>query len=160
MSQENRTGIFLIHGLTGSPTEMAPVEKALRRAGYQTAVPLMAGHGAGHRELLATTWPQWRDGLRRDLRDFAQRCDEVIIVGLCVGGLLGLLLAADEKSVRGVVSLSPDLGFRLPSGMPWTRVLLPLAFRVPLLRRYGYWTQTPPYGLKNPRLQQIGRAHV
>ena len=155
MSHTNRTGVLLIHGLTGSPTEMAPVEKALRRAGYQTAVPLITGHGAGHKELLATTWQQWRDGLRRDIREFAQRCDEVVIVGLCVGGLLGLLLAAEEESVHGVVSLSPDIGFRLRGPMlPWTRVLLPLAYRVPILRRYGYWTQCHPYGIKNPRLQQ------
>jgi len=151
----DRTGVFLIHGLTGSQTEMSPLEKALRRAGYQTAVPLIAGHGAGHEELLATTWQDWRDGLRRDLHEFAQTCDEVMIVGLCIGGLLGLLLAADEEKVHGLVSLSPDLNFRMPGpGTPWTRFLLPLAYRVPWLMRHGYWTQKPPYGLKNPRLQR------
>jgi len=151
----NRTGVFLIHGLTGSPTELAPLDKLFRRAGYQTAVPLMAGHGVGHTELLATTWQDWRDGLRRELRELARTCDEVVIVGLCVGGLLGLLLAGEEEKVQGLVSLAPDLGFRVPGpSMPWTRFLLPLALHVPWLRRHGYWTQRPPYGLKNPRLQQ------
>ena len=151
----NRTGVLLIHGLTGSPTEMSPLDKALRRAGYRTAVPLIAGHGAGHEELLATTWQDWRDGLRRDLHELARTCDAVIIVGLCVGGLLGVLLAADEEKVQGLVSLSPDLNFRVPGpGTPWTRFLLPLAYRVPWLMRHGYWTQKPPYGLQHPRLRR------
>lgn len=151
----DRTGVLLVHGLTGSPTEMAPLEKTLRRAGYRTAVPLLAGHGAGHQELLATTWQDWRDGLRRELTELARTCDEVVIVGLCVGGLLGLLLAAEEERVQGLVCLSPDLGFRVPGpAMPWTRVLLPVAYHVPWLRRHGYWTQKPPYGVKNPKLQQ------
>ncbi len=155
MWRPEHTGVLLIHGLTGSPTEMAPLAKALRRAGFRTAVPLLAGHGAGHRELLATTWQDWRDGLRRDLRDLAQACDDVVVVGLCVGGLLGALLAAENSYVRGLVCLSPDLGFRVPGpATPWTRFLLPIAFRVPWLRHHGYWTQKPPYGLKNPRLQQ------
>ncbi len=154
MSHPPRTGVFFIHGLTGSPAEMAPLDKALRRAGYQTVVPLIAGHGAGHRELLATTWQDWHEGLRRDLREFARTYDEVVIVGLCVGGLLGLLLAGEEK-VRGAVALSPDLGLRVRGpATPWNRCLLPLAYRVPWLRRHGYWTQKPPYGIKNPRLQQ------
>ncbi len=155
VSRPNRTGVFLIHGLTGSPTEMSPLDKALQRAGYHTAVPRIAGHGAGHQELLATTWQDWRDGLRRDLHAFAQTCDDVVIVGLCIGGLLGVLLAADEEPVHGLVSLAPDLNFRMPGpGTPWTRFLLPLAYRVPWLMRHGYWTQKPPYGLKNPRLQR------
>ena len=160
MWHPHRTGVFLIHGLTGSPTEMAPLEKTLRRAGYQTAVPLIAGHGAGHKELLTTIWQDWRDGLRRELETLAQTCDEIVIVGLCAGGLLGLLLAAENDKVQEVVSLSPDLGFRVPGPMmPWTRFLLPVASHIPWLRRHGYWTQKPPYGLKNPRLQQrIARA--
>lgn len=134
---------------------MAPLDKVLRRAGYQTAVPLIAGHGAGHKELLATTWEDWREGLRSDLRKLAETCDEVVIAGLCVGGLLGAVLAAEEEKVRGFVSLAPDLNFRVPGPMmPWTRFLLPAALRVPWLRRHGYWAQKPPYGIKNPRLQQ------
>ncbi len=153
--QPNRTGIFLIHGLTGSPTEMAPLDKILRRAGYQTAVPLIAGHGAGHKELLATSWQDWLESLRRDLRQLARNCDAVVVVGLCVGGLLGLLLAAEEEKVEGLVSLAPDFNFRVPGPMmPWTRFLLPVALHVPWLRRHGYWAQHPPYGVKNPRLQQ------
>ncbi len=154
------TGVFLIHGLTGSPTEMAPLGKALQRAGYPVAIPLIAGHGAGHKTLLATTWQDWLAGLRHDLRQLAQACDEVVVAGLCVGGMLGALLAAEEDKVRGVVSLSPDLNFRIPGPMmPWTRFLLPIALHVPWLRRHGYWEQKPPYGIKNPRLQQrIARA--
>lgn len=152
---DSRIGVFLIHGLTGSPTEMSSLEKALRRVGYKTTVPLLAGHGAGYKELLATTWEDWREGLQYHLRAFAETCDEVVIVGLCVGGLLGLMIAADEDKVTAVVSLAPDLNCRVPGlGTPWARFLLPVVYRVPWLMRMGYWTQKPPYGIKNPKLQR------
>ena len=197
-------GVLLLHGVTGTPMEMKPLARYLEQRGYRVAVPLLPGHGAGHRALLATTRHDWLDGARRALRELAAACDHIVLVGLCGGGLLNVLLAADDPAIgprpwpgaqlavhhsvrgrdvrptrgvgtgatglpvglhqriAGLVVLSPDLGFRAPGpATPWTRILLPLAYRVPLLKRHGYWTERPPYGLKDPRLQErITRAIV
>ena len=159
VSADGRTaadGFLLVHGVTGTPTEMRPLARHLERLGYRVAAPLLSGHGAGHRRLLATTRHDWLDGVRRTFNDLAAACDRVVLVGLCGGGLLNVLLAAERQDVAGVVVLAPDLGFRKPGpATPWTRVLLPLAYRTPWLRRHGYWTEGPPYGLKDPRLQQL-----
>ena len=155
------TGFLLIHGVTGAPTEMRPLARHLERVGYRVTVPLLPGHGAGHRQLLATTRHDWLDGVRRPFDDLATTCDQVVVVGLCAGGLLTVLVAAEDRRVAGLVVLAPDLGFRKPGpATPWTRILLPLAYRIPLLRRYGYWTEGPPYGLKDPRLQQLIRRSI
>lgn len=148
-------GVLLVHGVTGTPAEMRPLAKHLERLGYRVSVSLLAGHGAGHRELLATTYCDWLGQVRRSFNELAAECDRVVIAGLCGGGLLGALLAAEDPRVAGLVVLAPDLGHRAPGpASPWTRFLLPVASRVPWLRNHGYWTERPPYGIKDPRLQQ------
>src|SRR5215471_19930645 len=37
-------GVLLIHGLTGMPSEMRPVEKYFVSRGFEVEVPLLAGH--------------------------------------------------------------------------------------------------------------------
>ena len=149
-------GVLLVHGITGTPAEMRPLAKHLERLGYRVAAPLLPGHGAGQRELLSTTRHNWLVGVRQDFNALASTCNRVVIVGLCGGGLLNVLLAAEDRRVAGLVVLSPDLGYTTPGpSSPWTRFLFPMARRIPLLRRYGYWTERPPYGLKDPRLQRL-----
>ena len=148
-----KIGVLLIHGLTGAPLEMRPTAKYLRSLGYRVEVPLIAGHGSGHEELLATTWQDWLDSMRKAVNNLAVECDQVVIVGLSVGGLLGVLLAGENPKVSGLVLLSFALGIPGPN-TPKSRMLLPLVFRFPILRKYLFWTEMPPYGLKDKRLQQ------
>ncbi len=149
-------GLLLVHGVTGMPAEMRPLERHFQSLGYRVDTPLLPGHGAGHRELLATTWQDWLEGLRCACDRLAATCDDVLAVGLCGGGLLCTLLAAEDRRITGTAVLSPDLGFRAPGpATPWNRVFLPFVYRVPFLERRLYWTEQPPYGLKDPRLQRL-----
>jgi carboxylesterase len=144
---------LLLHGLTGMPSEMRPLERHLKTLGCEIAVPLLPGHGATHRELLATTWNDWMAGARDALEDLAARPEPVVIAGLSMGALLAVLLAAEDPRVAGIVLLSPTLRYD-GSSIPWTRHLLPLAHVLPFVGRLTYWTETPPYGLKDERLQR------
>ncbi len=146
--------VLLLHGLTGMPSEMRPLERHMKALGCEIAVPLLPGHGATHRELLATTWNDWVAGARQALEDLAARSEPVVIVGLSMGALLAVLLAAEDTRVAGIVLLSPTLRYD-GSSIPWTRHLLPLAHVFPFVGKYTYWTETPPYGLKDERLQRL-----
>ncbi len=148
-----RTGVLLLHGLTGMPSEMRPLARHLAKRGYTVSTPLLPGHGAGHHELLATTWRDWIAGARRAYRELAARCDDVVVGGLSMGALLATMLAADEPAIAGIVLLSPTLRYD-GSSIPWTRRLLPLAHLVPFAGRLCYWSERPPYGLRDPRLQR------
>jgi carboxylesterase len=140
------------------PSEMRPLERHIRTLGCEVATPLLPGHGATHRELLATTWMDWIDGAQAALDDLASRSESVVIAGLSMGALLAVLLAAEDSRVAGIALLSPTLRYD-GSGIPWTRHLLPLADVIPFLGKITYWTETPPYGLKDERLQRrITRA--
>jgi carboxylesterase len=132
---------------------MRPLERHMKALGCEVSVPLLPGHGATHRELLATTWKDWRAGGRRALDDLAARSDTLVVAGLSMGALLAVLLAAEDSRIAGIALLSPTLCYDGPS-IPRTRHLLPLAHVFPFLGRFLYWTETPPYGLKDQRLQR------
>ena len=125
-----QVGVLLIHGLTGTPLEMRPLTKYLKHLGYRVEVPMLVGHGGGHEELLATTWQDWLNGVRQTLNILTAECEQVVIVGLSVGGLLGVLLASESPKVRGLILLSFALGIPGPN-TPVSRCLLPIVFKFP-----------------------------
>jgi carboxylesterase len=136
------------------PSEMRPLRRPLERLGCTVDVPLLPGHGASHRELLATGWKDWLAGARRAADDLAGRCDTLVVAGLSMGALLATLLAADDPRIDGIALLSPTLRYD-GSSLPRTRWLLPLARVLPFAGRTFYWSERPPYGLKDRRLQSL-----
>lgn len=100
---------LLLHGFTGSPWELVPVGEALAARGVHAVCPRLPGHGttpeamlwAGRREWLgaATTALEGLEGARR-----------VAVIGLSMGGLLAMLLAARHRArVNGLVLMAPAL---------------------------------------------------
>jgi len=145
--------------MTGTPLEVRPVSRFLKRQGYRVVVPLLRGHGAGHKELLATTWRDWLAGVREEADKLSAECDQVYVVGLSASALLATLVAADNPRINGLVLLSTHLGFFRSENLPWNHFLLPFVMAFPFLRRHAWWTEMPPYGIKDVRLQKnIERA--
>lgn len=159
MAPGARRGVVLLHGLTGVPSEMRPLQRHLERLGCEVAAPMLPGHGTTHRALLASTWRDWVGGARRAVDELAARCDTVAVAGLSMGALLAAVVAAEDSRVRGIALLSPTLRYD-GSGIPWTRRLLPLAHVVPFAGRLFYWEERPPYGLRDERLQRLVQRAV
>ena len=88
-----RTGMLLLHGLTGSPAALRPWAEYLAAAGLTVDVPLLPGHGTTWQELNTTRWPDWFRTVERALLSLADRCDQVFVGGLSMGGCLALRLA-------------------------------------------------------------------
>ncbi|MBX9877175.1 MAG: alpha/beta fold hydrolase [Candidatus Obscuribacterales bacterium] len=153
-NQLSNVGVLLLHGLTGVPAEMRPLAKHLEKLGCEVSVPMLEGHGAGHQELLDTSWQDWVAGARRALNDLHSRNAHVFVGGLSMGSSIACILAADDPKVAGFISLSTTLRFDGET-VPLTEVLLPLVDIFPFLGTNCYWTESPPYGLKDERLQRI-----
>lgn len=157
LSGTNRTGILLLHGLTGSPVEMRPLGLGLWRAGFTVSAPLLAGHGADATALCATRWQDWRDSAAQALAELMQQVDSVFVAGICVGGLLGLHLAQSERRICGVGLYSPGFnydGWNMPYYTRWSRLGLPLLSRLPAIRTLGL-RERQPFGIKNTRLRRL-----
>ncbi len=149
-----KMGALLIHGLTGMPNEMRPIERVLEELGCTVSVPMLAGHGAGQKELLATGWKDWLATTRTALNELSETCDAVVVGGLSMGGLLPILLALENPKVKGIVALSPTIKYDSANSSNPFQVLLPLLDLFPVLGKYFYWTEEPPFGLKDERLQR------
>jgi carboxylesterase len=165
-----RFGVLLLHGLTGVPSEMRPVEKYLQKMGFETEAPTLAGHGGSQEALLNVRWHEWIESAEQALERLAQRCSQIVVIGLSMGASIAGVLAARNASVRALIMLSPTLQydspdldrklhFRLLKSQFVRDFLHELLERLPLLGHKIYWTEMPPYGLKDERLQrQITKA--
>ena len=115
-----------LHGLTGTPYEVRPVGEALSAAGVRAVGPWMDGHAGGPEELARVTSEAWVEGARAQLRALRAEHETVFVVGMSMGGLVTLLLAAEEP-VAGAVSIGAPLALRqpLPLLLPVLRFLKP-----------------------------------
>lgn len=110
---KSQKGCLVIHGLTGTPANMTSMVKALEANGFKVRAPLLAGHGANLKILSESTWPQWYASLRDAYDALAKEADEIYFVGLSMGALLGLKLAADiGNSLKAAAILSPPFVVR------------------------------------------------
>jgi carboxylesterase len=116
-----RDAALCLHGLTGTPYEVRPLGEALAQAGVRALGPLLPGHGGEPEALAGAGHADWIDAARDAY--LALRCEHerVSVVGLSLGGLLALVLAAEESPDAVAVVGTP---LRLRSRLAW---LLPVA---------------------------------
>ncbi len=160
-----RTGVLLLHGLTGMPSELRPLEKLLQKNGFETEAPILAGHGGTHLDLIKVKWPEWVESARVALRRLLTRVDRVILCGLSMGGTIASMLALEiPEQCVGVIVLSPTLDYdgsnldnlthqKALKFKSFRNVLHTMVETFPITGGWFYWTETPPYGLKDARLQ-------
>jgi carboxylesterase len=119
-------GALLLHGFSGSPTEVRGLGEHLASRGVTVAAPLLPGHGVDHHHLERSDRSTWRNAARDALDALQARCRRVVVVGQSMGGLLALDLAAQRDDIAGVVALAPALR---PARVAWLTLLpLPLRF--------------------------------
>jgi carboxylesterase len=103
-------GVLLCHGFTGSPASMRPWGEYLAERGASVVIPRLPGHGTTWQDMQRTRWIDWYSEDQRALLDLADRCDEVFVMGLSMGGTLALRLAEQHPEiVRGLVLVNPSL---------------------------------------------------
>jgi carboxylesterase len=72
-----------------------------------------------------------------------------------MGALMPVLLAVENPKVCGIVSMSPTIKYDSKNSSNPFQVLLPLIDFFPFLGEIFYWTEEPPYGLKDERLVKM-----
>lgn len=157
----SRIGVLLVHGLTGSPTEMATVGKRLNKYGFTVSCPVLAGHCGTHEDLRATTWRDWAGSVEKAFFRLAEQTDVLFVGGLSAGALLSLhIVSRYPGHTRGLVLYSTALKWD-GWGIPKSRYLLPIMLRLPYFwKRYGF-TEAFPYGIKNEQLRRrvVAKMH-
>ncbi len=154
--KRGKAGVLLVHGITGSPTEMKPLVRKLVAQGFTVACPQLAGHCSTLKELKRTRWTDWYASLEASLDFLSNECDTVYVSGLSMGALLALKLAANHPGrVHGVAALSTTFfydGWNIPHLKQ--RFLLPLLIHSPLRYFFSY-REPAPYGIKDDRVRRL-----
>jgi carboxylesterase len=104
----SKTGILLIHGFTGSPSEMRYLGDYLKDKGYTVKGVLLKGHGTTFQDMRKTNYRDWIKSAEQGYLKLAAECDEVFVVGFSMGGALTLHLA-QKYDIKGIVSLATPI---------------------------------------------------
>ncbi|ARZ70525.1 esterase/lipase [Streptomyces albireticuli] len=121
-------GVLVCHGFTGSPQSVRPWAEHLAERGLTVSLPLLPGHGTRWQDMQVTVWQDWYAEVDRALRELRERCSQVFVCGLSMGGALTLRLAAKHGAdVSGIVLVNPanKVHGLAAKALPVVRHLLP-----------------------------------
>ena len=91
---EGEHGILLIHGFTGTPSQMRLVGEGLHEKGFAVRGILLPGHGETPEALKSVTWKDWLMAAEQAAVEMRKRYASLTVAGLSMGGCLALMLAA------------------------------------------------------------------
>ena len=99
-------GVLVMHGFTGNPSSMRPLAEALAAAGFTVELPRLPGHGTTIEDMVGTGWDEWSGEAEAAYQRLAARCEQVVVVGLSMGGTLVCWLASRHPEIAGVVAIN------------------------------------------------------
>jgi carboxylesterase len=101
-------GVLGLHGFTASPAEIRWMGEHLAAQGMTVYTPRLPGHGTQARDLARTHWQDWYAAAVDGYHILRAQCDSVFVAGHSLGGMLGLLLAA-EMPIDGLAVLAAPI---------------------------------------------------
>jgi len=152
---DNGKGVLLVHGLTGAPGEMMFLAKRLQKRGFTVYAPQLAGHCQDLKQLLSTTWEDWLGSVHAAYEQLARSVDEISVAGICVGGALGIALAAEKPEIKRTAVYSMTFEYDGWNMKGWYRLapLMRLSRVLPMFRTLRF-EERHPYGIKDERLRE------
>lgn len=107
-------GVLVVHGFTGTPQSMRPLAEAFAAAGMTVEMPLLPGHGTSVEDMIPTRWSDWSQAAERACTELEERCEQVVVVGLSMGGTLTVWLATRHPGLAGIVCVNPFVDGHAP----------------------------------------------
>jgi len=80
---------------------------ALADAGFTVEMPLLPGHGTAVADMVTTRWEDWSGAAEDAYADLAARSEEVVVVGLSMGGMLSVWLAEHHPEIAAIAVVNP-----------------------------------------------------
>ncbi|MDP2923598.1 MAG: alpha/beta fold hydrolase [Candidatus Omnitrophota bacterium] len=149
-----KAAVLLVHGITGTPSEMRYFGRSLYKAGYSVLCNTLPRHCDSLNELKKVTWQEIIDSCIADLNFLKREHSKVFVAGLSMGALVGIHLAYKFPcEISGIIGLAPTLfydGWATYSG----KILLPIVWHIPIIRNNINIREEWPYGLKDEILRE------
>jgi carboxylesterase len=99
--------VLLIHGYTGSPYDLRILGDFLHKEDFLVEALLLKGHGKKPEHIHDATALDWISQGRKALEKFDKK-KPIIVGGLSMGGLIAMVLAAEQK-IDALLLFSPSL---------------------------------------------------
>ncbi len=115
VKDKKRFGVLILHGFTSHVGCVSDLRFPVQELGLPYRIPVLRGHGGEWQDLKGVTAADWYEDAENSLLDLLTECRKVVIVGLSMGGLVTLDLAAHHrKSVHSIVTVAAALKFKDP----------------------------------------------
>jgi len=129
-ASDRSAGVVLSHGYLSAPQEMRPLAEWLFSRGYSVYCPRLKGMGTAPRQMKDVTWDDWLQSYDRAFAIVRHYCQDVILGGFSMGGLLALYCAArNAAAVKGLFCINTPIMLvnpktrLVPACMMWNRLL-------------------------------------
>ena len=124
--------VLLLHGMTGTPTELIHLARRLHQDGYDVHCPVLPGHLQGREEVMTPTWQDWLKFSLGRFDELAAKYSHLVVGGVCLGAVLAAGIGAERKP-KAVISLAPILklnGWSIPwyNWFTWFALTTPLKY--------------------------------
>jgi carboxylesterase len=147
--------VILIHGLSGSTTDMQPVADKLAGDGYRVFNVALPGHGTRPEDLLSINMQDWIGAGESQINACSQ---DIFIVGQSMGALLALHYAAKyPERIKGIALLSPAI--RLYGGFNRLFMSLLYGYSLVLPVPHLYYTKVNGADIADPRAKKSYGAY-
>ncbi len=111
----SRFGVLILHGFTSHVSCVSDLRFPVAEMDLPYRVPVLRGHGGEWKDLKGVKALDWYEDAENAMLDLLTECRKVIVVGLSMGGLVALDLAArHRKTVAGVITIAAALKFQDP----------------------------------------------
>ncbi|MEW6203610.1 MAG: alpha/beta fold hydrolase [bacterium] len=105
-------GVLVLHGFTSHLDCVRGIEPFVKELGIPYRFPILRGHGTVPHDLVGVTAQDWYDDAEAALNELLEHCEQVIVCGLSMGGLVALELGMNHKEeISNVVLIAPALKF-------------------------------------------------
>ena len=136
LQEKVEESVLLVHGSTGSPTDVQGLAEHLYENGYSVCNILLPGHGVDGSALPDVKWKACLNEVDLRYGILERFSSRVHVVGFSFGASLALLLAG-RRDPADLVLLSPALNPKVSFG---SRIMLSLGLhKLPFVRRRVGW---------------------
>lgn len=115
-------GCLLIHGFTGSPTEMRWLGEHLADQGFSVLGVRLSAHGTDIKDMRRVRWRDWVASVEDGWQLLGGAAEKIVLIGLSMGGALAALLA-EKRPASGIVMMSTPYALPRDRRLPLARPL-------------------------------------
>lgn len=134
--RKSKYGVLVLHGFTSHISCVSGLEKYLKKYEVPYKFPILRGHGTIPQDLKGVKYADWYEDAEEALREIKKHCDEVVVCGLSMGGLLAVDLGINYPDIiSNVILLAPALKFADPMS-----ALTPVLSKI-----FKYWDSPNSY---------------